>query len=414
MIKEYIKRETYLNKIWPYINKDLIKVLVGERRVGKSYILYQIMDLIKEGDKNANIIYINKELHEFEGITDHKSLLRYVEEKTKKTRKRNYLFIDEIQDIDKFEKALRSLKTSGKYDIYCTGSNAKMLSGELSTYLSGRYIEIEVHGLSYPEFLNFHKLDESDDSLLKYIKYGGLPYLIHLDLEDDIVYEYLRSVKNTILFKDIIARFKIRNVSFLERLVEYLADNIGSLVSAKKVSDFLKSQKTNISPNVVLDYFSYLCSSFFIYQVRRQDVKGKKIFEVNEKYFFEDLGLRHSIVRYNQSDVNKVLENLVFKHLKTSGFEVKVGQLGKKEVDFVSEKGGERLYVQVAYLITDDNRDREFGNLLEIRDNYPKIVVSMDKMVGDTSYKGIRHLNLREFLNSLLSPGTDVALKTAL
>lgn len=238
MIKEYIKRENYLDKIKPFIDKDLIKVLVGQRRVGKSYMLFQIMDMIKEKDKTANIIYINKELHEFEDIKDHKSLLKYVEGNAKKTRTRNYLFIDEIQEIEKFEKALRSLKATNKYDIYCTGSNAKILSGELSTYLSGRYIEIEIHSLSYPEFLKFHKLGESEGSFLKYIKYGGLPYLIHLKLEDDIAYDYIKNVKNTILFKDVIARFNIRNVAFLERIVEYIADNIGSLVSAKKSAIF--------------------------------------------------------------------------------------------------------------------------------------------------------------------------------
>ncbi|PIR17332.1 MAG: ATPase [Deltaproteobacteria bacterium CG11_big_fil_rev_8_21_14_0_20_49_13] len=400
MIKEYIKRESYLKKIGPFINKDIIKVLVGERCVGKSYILYQIMDMILEEDKSANIIYINKELSDFDHITDHKSLLKFVEEKTEASKKRNFLFIDEIQDIISFEKALRSLKASGKYDIYCTGSNANMLSSDLSTYLSGRYIEIEIHSLSYAEFLLFHKLEENEESLLSFIKYGGLPYLIHLELNDDVAYDYLRNVKNTILFKDIISRFNIRNVAFLERLVEYIADNLGSLVSAKKISDFLKSQQTKISPSVVLDYLSHLRSAFFIHQVQRQDIKGKKIFEVNDKYFFEDLGLRNSIISYNQADIGKVLENLVFSHLKASGYNVRAGQLGKKEIDFIGEKDGERLYVQVAYLITDENREREFGNLLEIDDNYPKLVVSMDTLIGGSSYKGIKHVNLRHFLTS--------------
>lgn len=398
MIKTYIKRPKYLDKIRPYINKDIIKVIVGQRRVGKSYMLLQIMDLIREMDGTANIIYIDKELHEFEKISDHKSLLKYVEENTKKTAKKNYLFIDEVQDIETFEKALRSLKASGGYDIYCTGSNANLLSGELSTYLSGRYIEIKINSLSYLEFLVFHDLKESEDSFLKYIKYGGLPYLIHLELDDAIVYDYLKNVSNTILFKDIVARFNIRNVAFLERLVEYVADNIGSLVSAKKISDFLRSQKTNISPNIVLDYLLNLCSAFFIYKVPRQDIKGKKIFEINDKYYFEDLGLRHSIIRYNQFDISKVMENLVFNHFVADGYNVKVGQLDKKEIDFVCEKGGEKIYAQVAYLITEENREREFGNLLEIPDNYPKLVISLDELIGEGSYKGIKHVNLRKFL----------------
>jgi len=398
MIKRYIVRENYLNKIKPYMDKDVIKVIVGQRRVGKSYMLLQIMDLIKGKNPNANIIYIDKELHKFEEVKDQQSLLKYIEGKTKKTKSRNYLFIDEIQDIKNFEKALRSLKATGRYDIYCTGSNANLLSGELSTYLSGRYIEIEIHSLSYIEFLKFHQLKESEDSFLKYIKYGGLPYLIHLDLEDTIVYDYLKNINNTILFKDIISRFNVRNVAFLEKLVEYTADNIGSLVSAKKISDFLKSQKINMSPNVVIDYLSYLCTAFFIHKVSRQDIKGKKIFEINEKYYFEDLGLRHSIIRYNQTDINKVLENMVFNHLKISGYNVKIGQLDKKEIDFVCEKDGEKMYVQVAYIITEQNKDREFGNLLEVPDNYPKIVISTDTLVGVDSYKGIKHLNIRKFL----------------
>lgn len=400
MLKEYIPRESYLHRIEPFIGKELIKVLVGERRVGKSYILYQVMDLIRAQGKNTPIIFIDKELHEFDDLRDHRALVKYVEEKTDRKQKKNALFIDEIQEIEAFEKALRSLNASGKYDIYCTGSNAQMLSGELSTNLSGRYIEIDIHSLSYAEFLLFHSLEEGDEAFLKYIKYGGLPYLIHLDLEDDIVYDYLRNVTNTIFFKDVCGRYNIRNVAFLERLVDYVADNLGSLVSAKRISDFLKSQKVQISPNIVLDYLSYLCSSFLIYRVPRQDIRGKKVFEINEKYYFEDLGLRHSIVRYNQVDINKVLENLVFRHLIGCGFDVKVGQLGEKEIDFSCEKKGERLYVQVASTITEENRKREFGNLLEIDDNYPKLVLSLDPLISDTSYKGILHHNVRTFLAS--------------
>ncbi|MBU0727156.1 ATP-binding protein [Patescibacteria group bacterium] len=318
-----------------------------------------------------------------------------------KKKAKTYLFIDEIQDIQNFEKALRSLKATGKYDIYCTGSNATLLSGELATYLSGRYVEIKVHSLSYLEFLTFHKLKETEESFLKYIKYGGLPYLKHLELTDEVVYDYLRNVNNTILFKDIIARFNIRNVSFLEQLVDYLADNVGSIVSAKKISDFLKSQRINISPNVVLDYLSHLCSTFFIHKVQRTDIRGKKIFEINDKYYFEDLGLRHSIIRYKQTDINKVLENIIYNHLAIAGYDVMVGQLGSKEIDFVCEKGGERTYIQVAYVITDENREREFGNLLAIPDNYRKIVISTDSLISDTSFKGVEHVNLRSFIGSL-------------
>ncbi|PIR12745.1 ATPase [Candidatus Falkowbacteria bacterium CG11_big_fil_rev_8_21_14_0_20_39_10] len=400
MIKKYIKRKIYLEKIGPFIDKDIIKVIVGQRRVGKSYLLFQIMDLIKEKHKQANVIYINKELNEFDKIKNYQDLLTHIK-KSAKGGGKNYVFIDEIQDIDKFEKALRSLKASGRHDIYCTGSNAHLLSGELATYLSGRYIEIQVFGLSYPEFLTFHKLENSQDSLLKYIKYGGLPYLKHLELNDLIVYDYLRNVYNAILYKDVVSRHKIRNPAFLESLIEYLADNTGSLVSAKKVSDFLKSQKINISPNIVLDYLSFLVNAFFISKTPRADIQGKKIFEINDKYYFKDLGLRHAIIGYKQVDISKILENLVFLHLQTAGYKIFVGKLGNKEVDFVCEKQGKKIYVQTAYLITDKNKEREFGNLLAVKDNYPKIVVSMDEFIDRKGYRGIEHIHIRDFLSSV-------------
>jgi len=399
-MRKFIRRQNYLKKISPYINKDLIKVIVGQRRVGKSYFLFQIMDKISKEMKNPNLIYINKELYEFDKIKDYRDLLDFINSK-ESNRVKNYIFIDEVQDILQFEKALRSLQAEGGYDTYCTGSNARLLSGELASYLSGRYIEIKIFSLSYPEFLYFHKLENNKDSFFKFIKYGGLPYLINLQLEDNIVYDYLKNVYSTILFKDIVARYSIRNVSFLENLVKYIADNTGGMVSAKKISDFLKSQRINISPNIVLNYLSYLVSAFFIFKVQRSEIAGKKIFEIGEKYYFEDLGLRHSIVGYKQQDIGKILENLVYMHLLISGYDVTVGKLGNREIDFFCEKGGDKLYVQVAYLITDEEvNEREFGNLLAIKDNYPKIVVSMDEMIG-SEYQGIRHVNIRDFLSEL-------------
>ncbi len=396
IIKKYKKREFYLQKVKPFIGKDIIKVIVGQRRVGKSFLLFQIMDLIKRENKKAKIVYINKELAEFDKIKNYQDLLKYIKEQTK--NRKSHLFIDEIQEIDNFEKALRDLNAKGN-DIYCTGSNAKLLSGELATTLSGRYIEIEVFGLSYREFLIFHKIKESEESLLQYIKYGGLPYLINIGISDETsVYGYLKSIYNTILLKDIVARYKIRNVAFLENLTQYIADNIGSLVSAKKISDFLRSQKIKISPNIVLDYLSFLENAFFIFKAQRSDIQGKKVFEVNSKYYFEDLGLRHSILSYKQIDISKILENLVFLHLKMLGYQVTVGQLNDKEIDFVAEKQNKKLYIQTAYLITEENKEREFGNLLAIQDNYPKIVVSFDSMIGKSEYKGIKQMNIRDFL----------------
>ena len=398
MSKMVIKRKRYLDKVAPFMGKDIIKVLVGQRRVGKSYLLLQIMDELKRrGVKKDRIIYLNKELNEFDGIANYTDLLSYVRKKAP-GRGKISLFIDEIQEIDRFEKALSSLQARGGYDIYCTGSNADLLSGELATRLSGRYVEIKVFGLSFMEFLDFHKLKNDKEAFIKYIRFGGLPYLINLRLEDEIAYDYLKNIYNTIVLKDIVARHNIRNVAFLQRLIEFLADNTGSLVSAKKISDFLKSQRIKISPNIVLNYLSFLTAAFFIFKVSRSEIAGKKIFEIGEKYYFEDLGIRHAIVGFKQPDINKVLENIVFLHLRIAGYEVTVGKIEDKEIDFVCEKGGERLYVQVAYLLADQKvRDREFGNLLKIRDNYPKIVVSMDEVSGG-KYQGIEQVNIRDFL----------------
>ncbi len=398
IIKRYIKRKHCLSEITPFIDKNLIKVIVGQRRVGKSYLLYQIMDILRErGVRPENIIYINKELYEFEYIHNYRELLAYIK-KQRKQRGRYYIFIDEIQEIAGFEKALESLQARSNCDIYCTASKANLLSGELSTYISGRYVEIKVYSLSYPEFLSFHKLIDDRSAFLKYIKYGGMPFLINLTFEDEIIYEYLRNIYSAILFKDIVNRHAIRNTAFLERLVEYMADNTGCMVSAKSISDFLKSQKINISVNVVLNYLSFLSGAFFIFKVQRLDIYGKKIFEIGEKYYFEDLGLRHSIIGYKQVDINKILENLIFLHLKINGYKVTVGKLQDKEIDFVCDKPGERLYVQAAYSIDNQKTiDREFGNLLKIKDNCPKFVVSMDETAAG-KYKGIKQVNIREFL----------------
>ena len=394
--KPFISRENYINKLIPFIDKDIIKVFVGQRRVGKSYMLFQIIEHIIKKNPTANIIYINKELIDFDFIKDYKDLIEYI--RNNSIDEKNYLFIDEIQDIEGFEKALRSLSAEGKYDIYCTGSNAQLLSGDIAGLLSGRSIEIKIFSLSFKEFLEFHKLNDSEDALHKYIKYGGLPYLINLKLDDNIVFDYLKNIYSTILFKDVVRNQNIRNIYFLEKLVQYIADNIGSIVSAKKISDFLKSQKINISSQVVLNYLSHLTNALLLFKVMRAEIQGKKIFEIGEKYYFEDIGLRNSIVGFKQVDIAKILENVVYLQLLISGYDVSVGKLGEKEIDFVAEKNGEKKYFQVAYLLSDKTTiEREFGNLLKIKDNYPKYVISMDKIQGNT-YEGIQQISLHEFL----------------
>ncbi len=393
----YIPRIRYIEKAKPFVGKQLIKVITGQRRVGKSYFMFHLMDEVKAHHPGCNIIYIDKEKVTFDVIQDYKDLLDYIT--TNKKEGLNAVFIDEIQDIAQFEKALRDLNADPEYDLYCTGSNAKMLSGELSTLLSGRYIEIEIHSLSYTEFLIFHNMQKSDESLSRYLEIGGLPNLIHLDLVDNVVKDYLSSILTTIIYKDVLKRHSIRNITFLENLVQFLAGNIGNIFSAKKISDYLKSQRVNIAPNTVLDYLGYLCNAYIIHKVPRTDVVGKKVFEVGEKYYFEDLGIRNRISGYQPADIAGMIENAVYAHLKYLGYEVSVGVLNKKEIDFVAEKENERIYIQAAYLLHSATIQREFGNLLDIRDNYPKYVVSMDEFPGGNSYKGIQHIRLKDFLS---------------
>ena len=395
----FLKRELYVNRFLPFLDKNIIKILTGHRRVGKSYMLFQIIEMLREkGIKPEQIIYINKELAEFASIKNHKDLLSYIEKLKRKKKQKIYLFIDEVQEIEKFETALRSLLAENLYDIYCTGSNANILSGELATNLAGRYIEFKIYSLSYPEFLNFHKLKNNKDSLLQYFKFGGLPFLIHLELKEEIVSEYMRNIYNTILLKDVVARYQLRNVAFLERLLKYLADNTGSLVSAKSISDFLKSQRVNISPNVILNYISYLENAFIIFKVQRAEVGGRKIFEIGEKYYFEEIGIRRTLLNSNISDIHKVLENIIYLHLRIAGYEVRIGKLDNKEIDFVCSRKDEKLYIQVAYLIPDAKTfEREFGNLLLIKDNFPKYVVSMDER-AEGNHNGIKHIHIQNFL----------------
>lgn len=396
---DIIRREYYNERIRPYIGKGLIKVLIGQRRVGKSFILKQLMNEIRVTTPEANIVYINKELFEFDFIRDAISLSKYVEEKYRKAHK-NYLFIDEIQDIDGFENVLRSLQAEDKYDIFCTGSNAKLLSGELSTYLSGRYIEFRIYALSYGEFIRFHTLSDDDNSLQKYFTYGGLPHLAHLGLDENLAIEYLRNIYSTILLKDIVARENIRNVEFLERLSTYLADNVGSLFSALSIHKFLKSQQTEMSVTAIQSYMRSMCNAFIINKIQRYDIQGKRKFEVNEKYYFEDIGLRNYLSGMNiGKDIQKIMENAVYLHLKTQGYKVFVGKLDNLEIDFIAQKNRKKLYVQVAYLLTDEKtKAREFGNLKLIKDNYPKYVVSFDPLNAVSDYDGIKHMHIRNFL----------------
>ncbi len=392
-----IERKIYTSRIEPFIRKHLIKVFTGQRRVGKSYMLFQVMEKIIKDDPAANIIYINNEDIRFDFIKTTSDLAAYIESKSVR-KSINYIFIDEIQEIPGFEKTVRSLLLDDKNDIYITGSNARLLSGEFSTFLGGRTIEIRVYSLSYSEFLQFHKLKDSEENLETYFLYGGLPFLVNLTLKDEVVFEYLKNIYNTIIYRDVVSRYNLRNTHFLEQLIRFLADNTGSLFSSKSISDFLKSQKVMIPHNQVQLYTGYLNDAFLVNRVLRYDIRGKRIFETGEKYYFEDLGIRNAIIGYKPDDKAKIIENVVYNELLFREYEVSTGWKKDHETDFIATKHNEKLYIQVALTLDSDRTvNREFGNLLEIDDNYPKMVISADRQYRNT-VEGVEHVNLRKFL----------------
>lgn len=396
-----IPRPKYLERIIARLNKGMILILIGQRRVGKSYILRLLHEWILANRKDASVAYINKELLDFSKITNSQELYDYAVEKLKPGGE-NYLLVDEVQDIEDYEVALRSLHAEERCQIVATGSNAYMFSSELSTRLAGRYMEIPVYSLDYKEFLVFHGLDDTDKALHDYLKVGGLPGLSHFDIHDDAqVRDYHQGVYNTIMMRDVVSREKIRNITFIENLAHYVADNIGKLTAVNNISKTMKAQGEAISDPLVATYLRYLVKALILCEVSRYDIHGKKLFEQIFKYYFSDHGLRNYLCGYNlRGSIEKILENVVYNYLLMQGYEVNVGILRAGEVDFVATRGSNTMYVQVTYLLShEETIKREFGNLAGIKDNYPKYVISMDPVTGQLlEYPGIEHLSLREFL----------------
>ena len=367
--------------------------------MGKSCMMKMIRDR-KISDSSNNIIYIDKEKREFDHIQTYQDLNEYIGQHFH-SDKHNYILIDEIQDIKKFERSIRSYRTEPNTDIIITGSNARMLSNELSTIIGGRYKEIYIQSLSYNEFLQFHHLSDNDEALALYIQYGGLPGLAKIGLEEDDAREYQIDIYHTVLLKDVIMRNQIRNVPFLENLVRFLADNTGKLISANSIAKYMKSQGESITSTAIINYISFLCEAYILHKVNRYDIHGKRIFETNDKFYFEDNGIRNAIAGgTREGDIEKVIENIIYQHLIRLGYQVYVGQLQAGEIDFVCTKpGGERIYVQASYIIYDKaTREREFGNLHAIKDNYPKYVISMTPLLTKNDDDGITHIHLRKFL----------------
>lgn len=374
-------------------------MLVGQRRVGKSCILKMIRD-DKMADSGNNVIYIDKEKWQYDAIQTYRDLNEYIE-KHWANDKYNYILIDEVQDVEEFERSVRSFRTEPNTDIIITGSNASMLSNELSTLIGGRYKEIYIQSLSYNEFLEFHNLSDNDESLSLYIQYGGMPGLAKIGLEEDDAREYQIDIYHTVLLKDVIMRNQIRNVPFLENLVRFLADNIGKLISANSIAKYMKSQGESITSSVVINYISFLCEAYILHKVNRYDIHGKRVFENNDKFYFEDNGVRNAIAGgTREGDIEKVIENIIYEHLIRLGYQVYVGQLQAGEIDFVCTKPeGQRIYVQASFIIAEQaTREREFGNLRSIKDNYPKYVISMTPLLTKNDDDGITHIHLRKFL----------------
>ena len=398
------KRELYIEKIKPFIDKDIIKVLTGIRRSGKSVMLKLIMEELKQnGIDEKQFININFENLINRELTTADKLHKYILKKASEIKKKCYIFLDEIQEVKDWEKCINSLRVNEEYnfDIYITGSNAKLLSGELSTYLAGRYVEFVIYPFSFKEFLDTLKSIQQNISIReafqKYIKFGGMPFLYNLVFEEEPSLQYLNDIYSSIILKDITQRNKIRDTDLLERVINYLIMNVGNNFSATSISKFFKSENRKVSVETILNYIKAAEEAFLIYKVSRDDLIGKKILNVNEKYYIADHGIREAILESNQRDINQIFKNIIYLELLRKGYNIRVGKVDNLEVDFVCTKGNEKLYIQVAYLLaSSETTEREFFSLEKINDNYPKYIISMDEF--DMSRNGIRHINIIDFL----------------
>lgn len=400
-----IKRELYMEQVRGFMDKPLIKVITGMRRSGKSMLLKLISgELEQKGVSKENIIYMNFESMQYADITDFRSLYQLIKEKVDTIQGRVYILLDEIQDVVSWEKSVNSLLVDFDCDIYITGSNARLLSSELATYIAGRYVEIKVYPLSFAEYIEFAQSNQTEEQLsreqhfVNFLKYGGLPGIHMMNWESERIYQYLSDIYNSVLLKDVISRNNIRDTALLEKIILYMMDNIGNTFSAKTISDFLKSQGRKLSTETVYNYIRALESAFIIHKVPRYDIKGKRLLETQEKYFFSDLGLRHAVMGYRNADIAGVLENVVYLELLRRGYKVSIGKQDTKEVDFIGVLRDERLYVQVSYLLADEKViEREFAPLRAIKDNYEKMVLSMDSLF-DSNIDGIKRKNIVDFL----------------
>lgn len=396
-----INRELYINKLLAYKDTEFIKVITGIRRCGKSSLLKLFMEKILEDNKKSNVIYMNFESFEFDDIKNYKDMYNKIKERINKKEK-NYILLDEVQRVEEWEKAVNALTVDFNSDIYITGSNAYLLSSELSTFLSGRYIEIKVFPLSFKEFLDFTELEDNitiEDKFIEYLKFGGMPGISTIKNEEDLYENAIKGIYNTVFMKDVVERNKLVDATLLEKILKFLMSNIGSLISSKKIADFLTSQGTKITHNTVLNYLKMLENAYIIYKVPRYDIKGKELLKTLEKYYIIDTGIRNIILGFRNSDFGHIIENIVYFELLRRGYEITIGKTDSLEVDFIATNSEDKKYYQVTYTMMDENvKNRELNSLKTINDNYEKTVLTMDKLYNNTSEDGIKIKYLIDFL----------------
>ena len=398
-----IKREQYMKKVRPFMDKDIIKVLTGIRRSGKSVMLQLIQEELKDLGCNDNqILTLNFEDMAFTHLSQASKLHDFVMAEFKENPELRYLFFDEIQEVADWEKCINSLLSKNQFDIYITGSNAKLLSGELATFLAGRYIEIHVLPFSFQEFIALYKIDNAQTQSIdvvfnQYLEVGGFPFVHHFINEPTAIAQYLKDVYSAVLIKDVMKRNQFRDVDLLERILMYVIAHVGETFSANSISKYFKSEGRKVAPETVLNQLKGCEEAFLFHRVPRMDLVGKQILQANDKYYIADHGIRQAVYGNNLRDIQRILENIVYMEMLRRGYSIYVGRVGNLEVDFICEKAGQRIYLQVSYLLaSDETIEREFGSLLEVKDNYPKYVLSMDRF--DLSREGVIHKYLPEFL----------------
>ena len=400
--RDMIKRERYMKQIRPFINSDLIKVLTGLRRVGKSVMLELIkQELVEQGISESQFITINFESMANAMYCTAESLYGELNKRISALAGKSYLFLDEIQEVANWEKCLSSLRVDFDCDIYITGSNASLLSGELATLLGGRYVKIVIYPFSFEEYLESRRPAKGEMDVRKefrsYIEFGGMPFLTNLSENRNACAQYLKDLYTSVMLKDVVKRIGTRDVDMLERIINYVMANVGHTFSARSISNYLKSENRKVAPETVLNYIKACCNAFLFFKLSREDIVGKKLLTVNEKYYIADHGIREAVYGGNERDMDQILENIVYMELLRRGYEITVGKNNEKEIDFVLKKNGNRIYIQVTYLLASaEVVEREFGAFDGIKDNYPKYVVSLDEF--DRSRNGIRHRNIIDFL----------------